>query len=172
MKMRFIAICTLAILLAGEACATPAVPVRSIERMLKAYAGTIGCLMSFSRKNIATYRINHHIYYVALYGIDPQCSGGSSMYHSALAVMSENSERQIFIDPAKSFPVASPSGLPQYVDRLYLKDGLLTYSAKDFGDGDARCCPSVNVEGVLSFKDGTWVVEPKQKIPQDSIPLR
>lgn len=134
------------------------VPKKRIEAVVKAYVGTIGCLLNLDRQNIVKFGVNDEgaTTYVALFSIDPNCSGGSAMAHSAIALL-ERTSGGIFIRPAQSFPVASSRGLPQYVERIYVQGDHLRYSGKEFDVAkDPLCCPSIQVKGELMLIDGVW----------------
>ncbi len=141
------------------------IPKKQVKEVVEAYTKTIGCLMNLEEKNIVKFNINNDNGYIVLFGIDPECSGGSAMYHSALAFLVQNNRGNIFIRPSKSFPVAT-NNLPQHTESIYIKENELRYSAKDFNwripnvKGDALCCPSLKVEGKLTFKNGKWEAKP------------
>lgn len=159
-KILLLSLCT-----SGYAiCAEPAIPIVKVEKVVKAYAGTIGCLLRFERRNIIRHDLdgrNVPPTYIALFAIDPGCSEGSAMSHSAIAVIEQGIQGRVFMRPERSFPVAKNEGLPQYTERIFVKNGELRYVAMDFDfSKDALCCPSIHVEGRLSFKDGKWIAEP------------
>lgn len=142
------------------------IPKKQIMEVVNDYSRTIGCLKNLEEKNIINF--NEKNKYVVLFSIDPECSGGSAMDHSALAVLIQDYKGRIFIKPSESFPVAT-NNLPSRIESIYIKENELRYSAKDFNwaiankdpniEGDALCCPSLNVEGRLSFKNGKWEAE-------------
>ena len=149
---------------AGNAiCAEPATPTIKVESVIKAYANTIGCLLRLDRQNIVRHNIGSSDApptYVVLFAIDQGCSGGSSMSQSAIAVVEQGIQGRMFIRPELSFPVSKNEGLPQYAEKIFVKNGDLRFVAKDFDlSKDALCCPSLHVEGRLSFKNGKWIAE-------------
>ena len=141
------------------------IPKKQILKVVKAYAETIGCLINIEEKNVIKFNINNDNGYIVLFGIDPECSGGSAMYHPALAFLVQDHKGNIFIRPSKSFPVAT-NNLPQSTTGIYIEKDELRYSAKDYNwgipdvKGDALCCPSLRIEGKLSFKNGKWEAKP------------
>lgn len=152
------------ILMSNSATAGDQVSIRKITAVVKAYAKPIGCLMNFETHNIVEYDVdaNGQKEIIVLFGIDPECSGGSAMYHSALAVIDRDTKGRLFVRPAQSFPVTQPEGLPQYTEKIFLRSGKLMFSGNDFDfSKDGLCCPSVPVEGTLLLKDGSWIIEKK-----------
>jgi hypothetical protein len=139
------------------------IPRNKISAVVKLYAGTIGCIFPLDEQNIVKYSVEGGYdgvgEYVVLFGIDPKCSGGSAMYHSALAVLESDYRGNFFIHPGQSFPVNSPDGLPQYVDKIYVENEQLLFHSKEFDTKDARCCPSLQVTGRLFMKEGKWIAE-------------
>jgi hypothetical protein len=151
----------LALIFNSSAFAEADIPKKQIVEVVQAYSKTIGCLLNLEEKNIVRYNGNNENQYVVLFTIDPECSGGSAMAHSALAVVTQEDYRgRVFIKPAQSFPVAT-NNLPQYSESIFIQDDNLWYTAKEFNwKIDARCCPSIEVKGKLTFKSGKWEAEP------------
>ena len=139
------------------------IPRKKISAVVKAYAGTIGCMFPLDEENIVKYKVEGGYdgigEYVVLFGIDPKCSGGSAMYHSALAVLEKDYRGDFFIHPGQSFPVNRPDGLPQYVKKIYVENGQLLFLSKEFDSKDGLCCPSLLVTGRLFMKEGKWFAE-------------
>jgi len=136
-------------------------PLTKLARVATAYANTVGCLFRLDKKNIVEYPADAGVEktYVALLGLDPQCSGGSAMYHSALITLVADERGGVFVLPEKSFPVVDHDMLPQYMDRLYTKGNALWFSGKEFDRSkDPLCCPSIPVEARVELHDGVWVV--------------
>ena len=165
MKLNWIKTSLLLLLgVAGHAiCAETATQTLKVESVVKAYANTIGCLLRLDRRNIVRQNIgglNGASTYVVLFAIDQGCSGGSAMSQSAIAVVEQGMQGRMFIRPELSFPVTKNEGLPQYTEKIFVRNGDLRFAAKDFDfSKDALCCPSLPVEGRLSFKDGKWIAE-------------
>ena len=137
-------------------------PARAIAKSLRSYAASIGCLMAFDQKNVVKFNASgsgRNSEYVALFVIDPDCSGGSAMAFRALAVFEETASDRVFVRPALSFPIAE-NELPPFTERLFVEDGKLMYDGLDFDAAkDPLCCPSTPVRGQLTFRNGTWVTE-------------
>ncbi len=146
------------------ACATPAlagepkhkVPVKPIEKALLAYARSIGCNESFDRRNIVAvpqdYDVDANFQYLVVYWLDVGCSGGSAMGRSLFAVLRPDVSGDYFVDPELSRPEATV-GFPQDIDRVFVRQGRIFYSAREFDfSKDALCCPSVSVSGELSLR--------------------
>ena len=150
----------LCILISNTAMATDATVKRKVAAMVKTYAGMIGCLMYCDPSNIVEYNIDDddRKEFIALIGIDPECSGGTAMAQSGLILIKHDYKGRLFLQPEHSFPVAQPEGLPQCTYRLFLRSGKLMFSGEDFDKGDSPCCPSLSVEGLLTMKDGKWIV--------------
>lgn len=159
---RIIATFLFCLVMSSTAIAGDAATIRKVTDVVKAYAGSIGCLMHFDPKNIVEYDVDNdgQNEIVVLFGVDPGCSGGSAMYHSALAVIERGTRGRLFVRPPQSFPATQPEGLPQYTEKIFLRSGQLMFSGKDFDFAkDALCCPSVLVEGLLILRNGTWIVK-------------
>ena len=139
------------------------IPRSEIGSVVKDFAKTIGCMMKFDETNIVRYEVDGGYdgfgEFIALYGIDPKCSGGSAMYHSAIAVLERDYRGNIFIHPGQSFPVNRPNDLPQYVEKIYVENGQLLFKSKEFDAKDGLCCPSLLVTGRLFMKEGKWFSE-------------
>lgn len=139
------------------------IPYNKISSVVKDFAKTIGCMMNFDEKNIVRYEVEGGYdgvgEFVVLYGIDPKCSGGSAMYHSALAVLEDDYRGNVYIHPGQSFPINQPNDLPQYVEKIYVENGQLLFQSKEFDSKDALCCPSLLVTGRLFMKEGKWFAE-------------
>ena len=139
------------------------IPRSEIGSVVKDFAKTIGCMMKFDETNIVRYEVDGGYdgfgEFVVLYGIDPKCSGGSAMYHSAIAVLERDYRGNIYIHPGQSFPVNRPNDLPQYVEKIYVENGQLLFKSKEFDSKDGLCCPSLLVTGRLFMKEGKWFSE-------------
>lgn len=139
------------------------IPRNKISSVVKDFANTIGCIMDLDENNIVRYEVEGGYdgvgEFVVLYGIDPKCSGGSAMYHSALAVLEIDYRGNIYIHPGQSFPVNRPNDLPQHVEKIYVENGQLLFQSKEFDSKDGLCCPSLLVTGRLSMKEGKWFAE-------------
>ncbi|MEJ2437810.1 MAG: hypothetical protein P8Y49_08955 [Sulfurovaceae bacterium] len=160
--MKIIIFLFLALIFNSSAFAEADIPKKEIIEVVQAYSKTIGCLLNLEEKNIVRYNDgNNENQYVVLFTIDPECSGGSAMAHSALVVVTQEDYRgRVFIKPAQSFPVAT-NNLPQYSESIFIQDDNLWYTAKEFNwEIDALCCPSIEVKGKLTFKSGKWEAEP------------
>ncbi len=159
--MRFSWLASLLILLSGSSLAGEAkIPVGKLARVANTYATSIGCVLAFDKRNIVEYPVSSggEKNYVALVGIDPQCSKGSAMYHSAIVALVAIEGSGVFVVPDQSFPIAENEGLPQYVERIYTKGGELWFSGKEFDSSkDALCCPSLSVTGKVVLRNGNWV---------------
>ncbi len=153
------------LVMSSNAIAGDDATVQRVTDVVKAYAGSIGCLMRFDPQNIVEYDVDNdgQKEIVVLFGVDPGCSGGSAMYHTALAVIECDTKGRLFVRTSQSFPKTQPEGLPQYTERIFLRSGQLMFSGKAFDfSKDALCCPSVLVEGLLILRNGTWIVEKTQ----------
>jgi len=143
-------------------CAEREIPVDTIAVVLKSYADTVGCNFNFDKKNIVQYDIdgNGKKEYVVLFFIDAGCSGGSSMTTSVFAVLND-SFYGVFVRPHMSQPATPSFGFPSFIERIFLKNGQLWYSAKDFDwSKDALCCPSIPVEAPMYLlKKVVWIDE-------------
>lgn len=131
-----------------------------LARVTAEYADTIGCLLlKVDHSNIVEYPVvnSRERRFVSLINIDPQCSGGSAMGRSVLISLIETDDGKVFVIPEESFPVAENNRLPQYIDKIYTKNGDLWFSGKDFDQKkDPLCCPSVPIKGRLMYSDGNW----------------
>ena len=132
------------------------VPVKLIEKAIVAYARSIGCNQSFDPRNIVAmpggYGVDGLSPYLVVYSVDVGCSGGSSSWQSAFAVLRPNTMNGVFVDPELSRPAATV-GLPQFIERVEVRRGRIVYVAKEFDfTKDALCCPSVEVTGELALR--------------------
>lgn len=151
---------------ASDAGVEQSIPTQKIVSAVKAYANLVGCFIHMDDNNIVRYKINGRPVFVALYAIDATCSGGSAMSRPAFVALGfDIFRKRIFILSEYSNPAATSEKFPQYIDRIFIKDNQLWFAAKDFNwgvvkdpkDGDALCCPSLQVEAQVLFKDGAWL---------------
>jgi hypothetical protein len=147
-------------LLANAQAAVPAgdaVPVAQIEKVVTTFAGTQGCMVTFDRKNIVPLEFEGERSFVVLYSLDIGCSGGSGSTRPAVAVLSRDYRGDVLIRPQFSSPTQTSQSLPRQIQHIYLKEGRLWFSAKEFDPRkDALCCPSIPVEAPLVFKGDQW----------------
>lgn len=140
-----------------SAAAGTDVPVSQITRVVTAFAKAQGCMVKFDPKNIVALDFEGERSFVVAYSIDVGCSGGSGLARPAIAVLAANYLGEVFIRPQFSAPTQASESLPRVIERIYLKEGRLWVSGKDFDPGrDALCCPSIRVESHLLFHDREW----------------
>jgi len=147
-----------------EVYAKGKVPVENITVALKTYADTTGCEFYFDKQNIVQYDIDGdgEKELIALFFIDVGCSGGTAMGASVFAVLDSDSRGRVFVRPHMSQPATPSFGFPRLIDRIFLKNDRLWYSAKDFDwTKDALCCPSVPVEAPVSLLKNVIRVDEK-----------
>ena len=152
------------------ASADEPLPTEKIMEVVKSYANAIGCFIHMDSNNMVRHRIGEADVVVVLYSIDDSCSGGNAMHRPTFAVLQKTIQGDYLIIPQYSLPSATSESFPQFTNRLFLKNGELWYAAKEFnwgvakpGEGDALCCPSLEVEGQIIFRDGKWLNNPVQK---------
>lgn len=129
------------------------VPVAKIEKVLRAYAESIGCDFSMTRKNIVEIDIDQDKYqdkeFVALFNVDAGCAGGSGTGKSSFAVLKYRDifhKDMIYVLPELSEPSIKSYGFPRLIDRLYIKNGQLWYGGKTYKDGDAYNSPTLTTQ--------------------------
>lgn len=128
--------------------------IRHIPKLIKQYATTIGCNFRFNRNNVVPYRIDGEDVYVALYDLDIGCNGGTAMSATSLVVLRwGGSHPQLYLSPQMSKLIGE---FPATIDKLFIKNDQLWYSALWLKPKDALCCPSERELGRLTYRNGEW----------------
>ncbi|AMK77873.1 MULTISPECIES: hypothetical protein [Methylomonas] len=151
----------------GTSADETTLPTKQIASTISAYANSVGCLIHMDEKNIIRFQIDDKPeteYVVALYDLDSQCSGGTAMSRPAFAALRRDYSHNFHIVPEYSMPSATSDNFPRFINKLYIKDNQIWYSAKEFDfRHDALCCPSIPVEAQVVFKNGLWIDSRKTK---------
>ena len=141
------------------------IPTKKIMTVVKTYANTVGCFIGMNQNNIVEHRINGRQVYVSLYSIDSECSTGNNMFRPAFAALQNDGQGGVLIIPELSIPSATSEKFTQHINRIFIRNNELWYSGMDYNwghtkpgeEGDALCCPSMQVEGKIMFQNGAWV---------------
>ena len=141
------------------------VPLERIEKVLKAYAETLGCEFKFDPKNVVEFDMTGDQMlqrYVALFFLDTGCTGGSGMGNSLFAVLEQGPRGEVLVQPELSQPTVPSFGFPRFIERIFVKGNQLWYSGKvpDWSR-DAPNFPSVPVEGQVLLRKGVVNVDMK-----------
>lgn len=133
-------------------------PLAKIEKVLRAYADTVGCDFSMNRKNIVEIDIDksedEEKEFVALFNIDAGCLGGSGTGKSSIAVLKYRDifhKDEIYVRAELSEPSVASYGFPRFIDRLYVKNSQLWYAGKINKDGDANNLPTSPVQAQVKL---------------------
>lgn len=128
-------------------------PLAKIEKVLRAYAETLGCDFSMNRKNIVEIDIDKDEEggkeFVALFNLDVGCLGGSGTGKSNIAVLKYRDifhKETIYVRSEMSEPSITSYGFPRFIDRLFIKNGQLWYSGRVHREGDANNFPTTTVQ--------------------------
>jgi len=114
--------------------------VRSIPQVIEKYATTLGCNFYMNPNNEVPYQIEGETVYVALFSLDFGCGGGSGMAKTSLVVLSwSESYPKLYISPQRSKLIGE---FPPIIDKLFIKNDQLWYSALWLQPQDPLCCPS------------------------------
>lgn len=144
------------ILVAIPAAAQPQdIPRAKIEKVLGAYANSVGCAFAMDRKNIVKLDIygdgeKESQVFVALFVNDDECSGGSGSWASKLAIL-EQHNGGIYILPEMTMPLIASSGLPRFIDRIFIKNRQLWFTGRIHADKDGNNFPTIHVQAQLQF---------------------
>jgi hypothetical protein len=130
-----------------------------VASVATSYAESLGCAVTFDKRNVVPYSIEGNNLFIVLYSIDVGCSGGSAMSRPALAALERNVYGNFYVRPEYSSPLSTSDQFPASTDRLFLKSGRLRFAGRELGPNDALCCASVPVEGWVSFSRGQWIAD-------------
>ncbi|WP_049628928.1 hypothetical protein [Cellvibrio sp. pealriver] len=132
----------------------------TIPSIVERYALSFGCVFNMQKDNVVELKNWKELSYLSLYSLDLGCSGGSAMSRPYFVVLSNydrSHPQHIFVNPKYSLPSQTSDSFPQTITGIYAKGEKIYYSALEFDFAkDARCCPSVKVEGELVFEEGRW----------------
>lgn len=128
-----------------------------IPALIKQYGTSLGCAFNMNPKNIVPFEFKGEKSFIALFSLDVGCSGGSAMSRPVFAVVQLGAFYSFKINADYSNPKQTSDNFPQIVTDLFLDNGELRYKALklDFTK-DALCCPSIAIEGKLTFENGVW----------------
>lgn len=150
MKPRLFAI--VALMFAVLPAVAQEIPRAQIEKVLSVYANSVGCAFEMDRKNI----VKKDIYgdgepvFVALFVNDDDCSGGSGSWSSKLAILDQHNGG-IYVRPDMTMPLISSSGLPRFIDRIFIKNRQLWFAGRIHADKDGNNFPTIHVQAQLQF---------------------
>lgn len=126
------------------------IPTMKIVTVVKAYANSVGCFIHMDKSNIVKYEIDEKAVYIALYDIDASCSGEKTMSRPAFAALGfDNFRNKVFILPDYSNPAATSEKFPRFINRIFIKDNQLWYTAKDSN--------RISVKAQVLYKNGFWL---------------
>ena len=126
-----------------------------VHDVLERYASTIGCEFSFDKENVVQFDVddNGTNEFIAVFFLDVGCSGGTAMGTSIFAVLDLDDHGRLLVRSVQSQPAIASFGFPRFIDKIFLKQGKLYYSAKDYDwSKDALCCPSLQIEDSFSLR--------------------
>jgi hypothetical protein len=144
-------------------------PRTKIEKILGAYANSIGCDFSIDRKNIVEMDIegNGNKVFVALFINDEDCGGGSGSWTSKLAVLDRHNENPnkgaIYVLTELTMPAASSIGLPRFIDRIFIKDGQLLFAGRIHADKDGNNFPTIPVQAQIQLLESDVQLDANSK---------
>ncbi len=126
------------------------IPTKKIVIAVKAYANSVGCFIHMDKGNIVKYEIDGKPVYVALYDIDAACSGEKAISRPAFAALGfDNFRGKVSILPDHSNPAATSEKFPRFIDRIFIKDNQLWYTAKDSN--------RITVRAQVLYQNGFWL---------------
>ena len=126
------------------------ISTKKIITAVKAYANSVGCFVHMDKGNIVKYEIDEKLVYIALYDIDASCTGGTTMSRPAFAALGfDNFRNKVFILPDYSNPAATSEKFPRFINRIFIKDNQLWYTAKDSN--------RISVKAQVLYKNGFWL---------------
>ena len=140
-------------------------PVKKIMTLVESHANKNGCVVDIDPKNVIRFNVEGKSRVVVLYHIDVGCSGGTAMHRPAFAMLAEKTAGDFQLIPEYSLPSATSQDFPQYTNTISVKGNDLWYSGKEFNwgslkpgeEGDALCCPSLEVKGRVTIENGKWL---------------
>lgn len=129
--------------------------------VIASYANSIGCIFNLNPENIVEFPEGGNKLF-AVFSIDVGCSGGSNMSRPVFVELELSiASMQYYINFEHSGPSQTPMSIPQTVEKIYVKDEKLWYSALEHDwNKDGICCPSVPVTAELKFENGMWIGVP------------
>ncbi|HEY4963073.1 MAG TPA: hypothetical protein VIH90_00050 [Candidatus Saccharimonadales bacterium] len=169
MKLRFYASFLLLLATLPANAQSNSVPRAKIEKILGAYANTVGCDFEMDRKNIVKTYISEDFekVFVALFINDNVCAGGSGSWKSYLAVLWQHNEYPdkggLYVLPELTMPVISSIGLPRFIDRVFIKDGKLWFSGRIHAPMDANNFPTIHVQAQVQLLKTEAQIDAKNK---------
>ena len=169
MKPHFFTLIALLLTTLPAAAQPQDLPRARIEKILGAYASSLGCEFEMDRKNIvkADIKGDGDTVYVALYIIDNDCSGGSGSWNSNLAVLDLHEDYPdkggIYVRPKMTMPEIYGIGLPRFIDRIFIKDGQLWFAGRIHADNDGNNFPTIPVQARIQLLHSAVQLDPKHK---------
>lgn len=131
--------------------------IESIPKVVEQYASSLGCNFDMKSENVVPYTLNKRSIYVAVFFLDVGCSGGSAMGGSYIVALEKSSSYpKFYISPNFSSLSQTSGDFPRFIDKLFLKNGELWYSALRLQPQDPLCCPSGQESGRVIFENGIW----------------
>lgn len=129
--------------------------------VIASYANSIGCMFDLKPDNIVEFPEDSNKLY-AVFSIDVGCSGGSAMSRPVFVELELSpASMQYYINFERSGPGQTSMSIPQTVEKIYIKENKLWYSALEHDwSKDGICCPSVSVVSELKFENGMWIGMP------------
>lgn len=137
------------------------IKVRGVERLpdaVRAYANSIGCNVSFNPNNIARWKGDPGVRYIALVTIDEGCSGGSGSWRSIILGVRQGANATLFIHPDYSLPKLTSEAFPQMIDSISATEHGVRFAGRVAQAHDNQNNPSKPVTGTIVWAGKEWAV--------------
>lgn len=130
--------------------------VAALPDVVRSYANSIGCNVSFESSNIARWTGNPAVHYIALVTLDEGCSGGTRSWRSIIVAVRRGANAALFINPDYSLPMLTSEEFPQMIDTLSAtKDGVRFVGRSPQGQ-DSSNNPSRPITGKVVWTGEKW----------------
>jgi len=133
------------------------IEARVVERLpdiVSSYASSIGCNVSFNPNNIARWKIDPEVRYIALVTLDEGCSGGSRSWRSIILAVRQGANATLFIHPDYSLPKLTSEAFPQMIDSISATEHGVRFAGRVPQAHDNQNNPSRPVAGTIVWTEG------------------
>jgi len=133
------------------------IPIARIMRVAHQYDASISCDTHIDRRNIVTLGSDAEgevVDIAVLVFHDRECMGGSGTEGADLIKLTyypNRADGRIFVNARASFPNAIEDGLPRFIDRIFVRNGKLTYTGWAHKGSEPPNFPSQRVSSELEL---------------------
>lgn len=132
--------------------------IEGLPDVVRSYANSIGCNVSFDSSNVARWKGNPGVHYIALVTLDEGCSGGTRSWRSIILAVRRGANASLFIHPDYSLSKLTSEAFPQMIDSISAtKDGV-RFTGRIPRARDDHNNPSRHVTGKIVWTGKEWAM--------------